>query len=537
MGKKLDLTGKTFGDWFVQEYDGSSYWICKNIKTGETKRIHGFALRNKYNTNVEIKNKKEAVQDLKDKQFGEWTVKEFTGDAYSRWICQCRCGNVCKIPEYDLVNGKSTKCSNPIHKVKENYTNREFGDWKVIGYAGDSRWICRCKCGKQRNLTIQMLTRDNPVICKHTIEYNSITSVVLREFKEYTSSGKSDKIKDLLSTLIEYLGDNATLDNISKILETRSVVVQNILTKFSLEDRIVSSSSVVKFESAVKGFITDLSKSNNSRIEYKYTLETGKEQDTLDIYLPNNNLAIELVSAESNIYKKKGKNYYQDKVVKCESLGIHLILIFEYEWNNEISREKNKRYLRNILSNNSKIVYARLTDIKVISNTESKELLEENHLQGFVDARVVYGCYYKDELIGIMSFGVPRYDKSFDSEIIRLCWKDGYRVIGGASKLFKRFVRDFKPDSVVSYCDISKFSGKTYIDMGFLQEKSELTSPNYMWVNSETNDVLPRYRTMKHRLIQKGWGTEDETENEIMQRHNYFKVYNAGNRKYAWYKN
>lgn len=39
---------------------------------------------------------------------------------------------------------------------------------------------------------------------------------------------------------------------------------------------------------------------------------------------------------------------------------------------------------------------------------------------------------------------------------------------------------------------------------------------------------------MKHKLIKKGWGTESQTEEQIMLEHNYLKIYNCGNKRFVY---
>ena len=105
-------------------------------------------------------------------------------------------------------------------------------------------------------------------------------------------------------------------------------------------------------------------------------------------------------------------------------------------------------------------------------------------------------------------------------------------VIGGTAKLFKYFTSKLSPKSIITYCDIGKFSGKTYSNLGF--NRVSITEPNYVWVNPKTNDVLTRYQTMKHKLIEKGIGYINETETEIMERLGYYKIYDCGNMKFTW---
>lgn len=57
-----------------------------------------------------------------------------------------------------------------------------------------------------------------------------------------------------------------------------------------------------------------------------------------------------------------------------------------------------------------------------------------------------------------MTFGVARYNKKYEYELLRYC--ASHNVVGGVEMLFKYFVDNYKPSSIVSYCDTSKFSGK-----------------------------------------------------------------------------
>jgi hypothetical protein len=47
MGRFIDITGDTFGDWLAIEYLGNSMWLCENSNTGEIKAIHSYSLRTK----------------------------------------------------------------------------------------------------------------------------------------------------------------------------------------------------------------------------------------------------------------------------------------------------------------------------------------------------------------------------------------------------------------------------------------------------------------------------------------------------------
>ena len=79
----------------------------------------------------------------------------------------------------------------------------------------------------------------------------------------------------------------------------------------------------------------------------------------------------------------------------------------------------------------------------------------------------------------IMTFGKPRYNSHYDYELLRLCSKRGLQVCGGASKLFSTFVKENPDASVISYCNISKFSGDVYTKIGMTLK--ETTKPAKIW--------------------------------------------------------
>ena len=107
-------------------------------------------------------------------------------------------------------------------------------------------------------------------------------------------------------------------------------------------------------------------------------------------------------------------------------------------------------------------------------------------------------------------------------------------IIGGAQKLYKAFLRDKDPVSVITYSDLSKFYGNVYIKLGFNLDSKYITPPNYVWVRG--NEVLSRYQTQKSKLIEHGLDKYGETELEIMENLGYDKIYDCGNLRLIWTK-
>jgi hypothetical protein len=60
-----------------------------------------------------------------------------------------------------------------------------------------------------------------------------------------------------------------------------------------------------------------------------------------------------------------------------------------------------------------------------------------------------------------------KYIKINNYEILRFCNKLNYNIIGGASKLFKYFLNNFKYNEIISYSDRCYFNGNLYKILGF----------------------------------------------------------------------
>ncbi len=78
--------------------------------------------------------------ELTGKKFGEWEVLEFSHidkKKQSVWKCKCSCGKIVEVVGYDLKKGKSTKCQDcsEFGKVIHGYTRKgkktkEYKAWE-----------------------------------------------------------------------------------------------------------------------------------------------------------------------------------------------------------------------------------------------------------------------------------------------------------------------------------------------------------------------------------------------------------------------
>lgn len=186
-------------------------------------------------------------------------------------------------------------------------------------------------------------------------------------------------------------------------------------------------------------------------------------QGELDFYFPDHNIAIEYNGCWWHSNNFKDKNYHYNKWKQCQEKGIQLISIWEddYVYKTDIV----KSIIKSKLGIYDKRIYARKCVIKEVSCKEAKEFINTYHIQGYAIDSIRLGLYYNNELVSIMTFAKSRF-KSDDMEIIRYCNKNGYQIIGGASKLFSYFKNKYDYKNIVSYAESDISNGKLYETLG-----------------------------------------------------------------------
>ena len=362
----------------------------------------------------------------------------------------------------------------------------------------------------------------SPVIKEHalqtSLERYGVTSYKKAHYLHKDILLDNDKFSDFIKK--KNNGIQWTTNDLAEYFNISISAINIRLRELDLQKYIDSHTS--KDEKAIIAYL------ENNNIDFT---KFRKDRIELDIYIPSKKLAIEF---NGNYWhsteKRSDKKYHVNKSEFAEKNGIFLYHIFEYDWMNRTNHVMNQ--LNNLIGLNRTTVYARKCKIKDVCSKDAYQFLEANHLQGNTQARVRLGLYYNNELVSIMTFGKPRFNKKYQWELVRFCSKSGTNVVGGASRLFKYFLKMYKPDSIISYSDIAHTSGKMYKLLGF--KDIEHTDPNYLWVNHKL--VLSRYQCQKHKLLQQGFGAFGMTEDAIMKARGYVKIYDCGNRIHVWCK-
>lgn len=195
-----------------------------------------------------------------------------------------------------------------------------------------------------------------------------------------------------------------------------------------------------------------------------------------------------------------------------------------------------------LLDEEKETLYARKCEVKQITREECHNFFESYHLQGDTvknKNNIYIWLYYNDELVECMSFWLPRYNKNYEREILRLCTHKDYRVVWWADKIFKHFLKLTNANSVISYCDMSKFDWKVYEQLGFKLLK--WNKPSKHWYNEK--EIESRKHITDNFLRQRwydqifsesyGKGTNND---ELMKQRGYVEIYDCGQATFIWTK-
>lgn len=265
----------------------------------------------------------------------------------------------------------------------------------------------------------------------------------------------------------------------------------------------------------------------------------------IDIYLPEYNIGIECNPASTHNSSKsdpwgappKSYKYHQTKSLLAQENGVFLFHIFGYEWINR--RDIIQSMLMNLFHENVYSIGARETEVKVLSTSTCKKFLEENHRQGYTAFNLGLGLVVKgtDKIVSVMTFSHTRptmgrrdSDDEGSWELSRFCSASGTNVCGGASKLFKYFLKTVNPSKVISFSDIAHTRGGLYETLGFTQVS--VSSPSYVWSDIYDAKYFHRVSCQKRHLRKlfndDTIDIDHMTEREIMESRGFVRVYDCG---------
>lgn len=430
-----------------------------------------------------------------------------------------------------------------VNKIKQTkfdrYDDANYNNKKQIMKTMTEKYGVSTGFNTEKSKTNRKITSlkrygvDNPLKLK---EVRDIGKEVIKSKYGVDSALASKEVREKITKTIR---EKYGVDNIMYLDKYRSKYKNSMLEKYGVTSGFLTENAVNSHKQGTKSninnqFVDFIStytklpiKQEKSVIKYIYDIMLG-DTTLIDINpTVTHNTFISYPYRIGVVKENKpiDKNYHKDRTILASNNGYHLISIFDWDdW------EKIKYLIQD-----KQTLYARNLTIKEVSLKDTAEFLNNYHLQNTCYGQTVrYGLYKDNELVEIMTFGKPRYNKNYEWELLRLCSHKDYKVVGGAERLFKHFIEMQDPKSIISYCDYSKFSGEVYSRLGFKQNGTPTISKHWSRGEEHITDNLLRQRGYDQLFnADYGKGTSNE---ELMLKNGWLPIYDCGQLVFGWKK-
>lgn len=448
---------------------------------------------------------------------------------------------------------------------------------EIYNYVNSDKFLPDCDKFQEKIYRIIHNMEEAPICCCDKVSkcnFKSFNKGYSKYGPNYRLARKGER-REKLNSIVEFYDKNTTISKIKdfiKRLEEDGKSKQNLYQSFvSLDIKLVASIFYhtenygdIKFSNKVflllngepnpdkkyiKPVFYSLEKGYDMRFGTKYGTSKpeiemfewlsiyiddlkkvrvldGKE---IDMYSENHQIGVEFDGIYWHSYDVVGGNNMLYKKKIADSRNIQLLNIFETEWYNK--KDIVKSLILSKFGIFEKRIYGRECRVEVIEPRICSEFLENNHLQGRDNSKYKFGLYHFDELMAVMTFGTRNITNKKEFELIRFCNKVNTQIVGGASKLFKYFIRNYNYDKIKTYANARISDGNFYEKLGFTFKHHSL--PNYWYYYPESPKKLKlkhRSAFQKHKLntILPNFDP-DKTEWENMKEHGYNKIYDCGN--------
>lgn len=228
-----------------------------------------------------------------------------------------------------------------------------------------------------------------------------------------------------------------------------------------------------------------------------------------------------------NIFEETPLNTHahNEKITAAREKGYKCMQI--WEWENPITMANYFKDKKTINAEETEI-------IEIPLNVVNAFLYRHSWMPKVTKPEICYGLRYGTKLVQIMVFAKPMHDKNREWELLRHCTHNEYNIEGGYEKLFNYFVDNYKPKSILNYCDLSKDTGQKLDMLGFKEVK--YTIKIKVWHNpitgnrATTNMLMSRF--FKHTLAEPP--EEGEYIDKTMLKNGYLPIFSCGMRTLVW---
>lgn len=421
----------------------------------------------------------------------------------------------------------------PVDKIENKKC--KFCDWETVDIENKSG-MYKTHLLNEHNINIEQYLSDYP----EEEQYFSVDSKKIKRDKSF--------LNDINCVTCQICGEKMnkiTPSHLNKHLisigDYKKTYGDNIMSISSIE-QLASVQHMANMTVSKKRFISTYEKElqlflDENKIEYMANRQIliGKE---IDILIEDKKIGIEFngVKWHTEWFGKKDRNYHINKTIQCNEKGYGLIHIFEDEY--MLHKEIVLNKLSHILGIQQDLprIAGRKCTIKEINKNDADTFLNIYHIQGSSRSTVYLGSYFNDKLIAVMSFKKILNDTD-DYDLTRFASDYNYVCQGVGGKLFKYFIKNYNPSSIISFADrrwTVDINNNVYTKLGFtLVDKLK---PDYRYYNNNV-DRYQRFHKFGFRkqIINRKYGLPlTMTETEMVKELGYDRIWDCGLIKYKY---
>lgn len=285
------------------------------------------------------------------------------------------------------------------------------------------------------------------------------------------------------------------------------------------------------------------------RFDTEVLLEAARGDFSFDLAVPERNLFIELnPSFTHNADRSLGcimgscsddcghpgipRDYHQKRAIFARDNGLKLVQIYDWDVDPITTLLEGK------IEGGFRKLSAKKLRLAKIEQRIANKFLKVTHSQGGLKGQThCYGLFLDEELVAVATFGKSRFGSSAEYEFLRYAVARKTVIHGGSSRLFKGFVSDAQPTSVVSYVNFDHSTGPSFLS-GLSFEEVSPTAPALVWSKKDLR-IASTSLLMQgaDRLLGTSYGSREESglnNEDIMRAEKWTRVYTSGNRVFLW---
>lgn len=227
----------------------------------------------------------------------------------------------------------------------------------------------------------------------------------------------------------------------------------------------------------------------------------------------------------------RGSGWMRKTLTQERASEPHTFIFFRHEWN-----ERSQQILAHVnsYSQQHNKIHARKCEIKKISSKQHRGFCDLYHIQGSNKLTLIaFGIFQGEELLGVLSLGRHNRDNRDKVAVLdRLCFKAGWRVVGGASRLFskaKEWALENGIYSIISFSDDRMSVGTVYERLGF--NLACTLPPDYIYIKQDDLGVAFSKQSQRKKVTGCPTGV---TEREWANKRGLIQIFDAGKKRWEF---